>query len=311
MQQRVATGRYTLVVALLAGTAAWVASALWPADASWPVVAGGYAAYLATGLLLIALNKTFSFIRLQLTLPMSVFFLLVAACPPLHRFTGEAAGCVLLLLAVYSLFYSSQQAVPTTGALFYTFAFLGLGSLFFPRLVLFVPLFVLGAYRLQSLTWKSLMGSVVGLLFPCWMLLAYALMKDNMTLFYRPFEQMVHFAPLMEGKFRAWEWAVLGYLLVTYLISMFRILMSGFEGKVSTRNYLTFFGWLCLYLFAYLVLQPADVTCMLPFLLIGNSVLMANYLATTNSLLSNLVFIAGEAGIVALYLYNVVELGWI
>jgi hypothetical protein len=240
-----------------------------------------------------------------------VFFMLVAACPMLHRFSGEAVGSVLLLPAVYALFGGYQRQDRATGAMFYAFVFLGLGSLLFARMVLFVPLFVLAAYYLRALTWRSLLGGVVGLALPCWLLLAYALWRGDMALFCRPLERMVTFTPLLTVEFQPWEWGVLGYLLVVYLVCMSHLLMSGYEGKVSTRSYLMFFGWLCLYVFVYLVLQPGDVTQMLPFLLLGSSVLVSHYMATAGGTMSNLLFFAAWMGLFCLYSYNVVKPGWI
>jgi hypothetical protein len=307
----VATGRYTPTVAILLGTAAWAGSyALHGGGVSWLSAVGGYATYLVAGLMLVSLNNAFSLLRSQPTLPLSVFFLLVAACVPLHRFTAEAAACVLLLLAVYALFGSYQQPHPV-GALFYAFVLLGMGSVFFPRMLLFVPLFLLGAYRFRSLTWKSAMGSVVGWLLPYWFLLVYALMRDDLALVGEPLRQLVTFGPLMEGGYQPWEWAVMGYLLVFYLISMAQLFTSGFEGKVSSRSYLLFFGWLNLFVFVYLVLLPAEVPHLLPFLLMGTGVLMSNYITTTGSAVSNLIFIVAWAGLFGLYAYNLSEAGWI
>jgi hypothetical protein len=310
LQQKVATGRYTSAVAILLGTAAWAGGYVLHDEASWLSVAGGYATYLLAGLMLVSLNNAYSLLRSQPTLPLSLFFLLVAACVPLHQFTAEAAACVLFLLAVYSLFGSYQQPHPA-GALFYTFVFLGMGSMFFPRMVLLVPLFLLGAYQFRSLTWKSVAGSVVGWFLPYWFLLVYALMKADMALLVEPLERMVAFGPLPGGSYQPWEWAVMGYLLVFYLISIAHLFTSGFEGKVSTRSYLVFFGWLNLFVFVYMVLQPADVPHLLPFLLIGTGVLMSNYIATTGSVVSNVIFIVAWAGLFCLYGYNLMEAGWI
>jgi hypothetical protein len=136
-------------------------------------------------------------------------------------------------------------------------------------------------------------------------------MKDDMALLGKPLERMMAFGPLMEGSYQPWEWAVAGYLLVFYLISMAHLFTSGFEGKVSTRSYLVFFGWLNLFVFVYMLLQPADVPHLLPFLLIGTGVLMSNYIATTSNIVSNLIFIVAWAGLFCLYVYNLSEAGWI
>ena len=98
----------------------------------------------------IQLNNTFAIIRMRASVQTSVYFLLISVCPSLHMLYAGDLAAASFLVALFFLFKSYQQARPT-GSLFHAFVFIGLGSLLFPQLMLFVPIFWIGAYNFQSL----------------------------------------------------------------------------------------------------------------------------------------------------------------
>ena len=106
--------------------------------------------YAVIGYFLIQLNNTFAIIRMRASVQTSVYFLLISVCPSLHMLYAGDLAAASFLVALFFLFKSYQQARPT-GSLFHAFVFIGLGSLLFPQLMLFVPIFWIGAYNFQSL----------------------------------------------------------------------------------------------------------------------------------------------------------------
>ena len=63
-----------------------------------------------------------------------------------------------------------------------------------------------------------------------------------MELFYRPFTELVTFGkPFDLQILQPWELAVLGYLLVLFIVSAAaHCIIAGFEAKIRTRAYLQF-----------------------------------------------------------------------
>ena len=191
------------------------------------------------------------------------------------------------------------------GILFYSFLFIGAGSLFFPQLTLFIPIFWIGAYSFQALTPKSFFGGLIGWTLPYWFLFGHAYFYGEIELFYQPFIELVTFHPITLWNFPLWEIATLGYLLLLFIVSSVHCLVAGYEDKIRTRSYLHFLIFLTFCIFVYILLQPAQTFHLLPLLLIGVSILTGHFVVLTNSRASNVFFICALAGLILLFGFNV------
>lgn len=322
-QNRITTGRTTLPVAVLVALGcwlvggmmlpsehwtAWSGSTLWqlagldrlPLQVSLPM---GFVLHGLAGWLLIELNNAYAIIRMRASVQTTVYLLLTAACPALYVLYAGSVGLLLFLVALYFLFGSYQQK-RLVGGLFYSFLFLGLGSMVVPQLVWLVPVFWLGAYLFRSLHFRSFFASLFGWALPYWFLLAHAYFYGQMELFCQPFREMVYFAA-WHPCFHPNEWAVLAYLFVLYAVSTFHCLLLGYEDKIRTRSYLHFLILLCFCLFAYVVAQPVKSRDVLPLLLAGVGILSGHFFALTSSRGSNWFFIGAMVALCALFVLNV------
>ncbi|MDR0962547.1 MAG: hypothetical protein LBM62_08335 [Mediterranea sp.] len=308
LQQRIVNGRYTLFVALFIATLCWVPGTIVAPPHLWKNHLISYLVYVCVAYLLILLNNAFGIIRTRATVQATIYVLLMAVCIPLHADGSEAFVSLMYLLSMFFLFRSYQQPLPATD-MFYSFLFLGIGSYFFPQLTLLAPLLWMGAYLFRSLTWKSFWASIVGWFVPYWFILMAAVWKDDLSLFCRPFEELITFQPPVIGNFRLWESVTLAYLLILFLIAAVYILTGRPEGKIRTRSYLHFFILTNLCLFAYVLFQPGESIWVIPLLAIGNSVLGAHYFTDSNSVVSNILFVATLIGLGALFVYNLWMLG--
>ena len=217
-------------------------------------------------------------------------------------YAGDLAAAAFLV-ALFFLFRSYQQARPT-GSLFHAFVFIGLGSLLFPQLMLFVPIFWIGAYSFQSLRAKSFFASLVGWSIPYWLLLGHALYYGQMEIFCQPFRELATFTPI-RFDYQPWELATLGYLLVLFIVSAAHCLIAGYEDKIRTRSYLHFLILLNFCIFVYIGLQPALSVHLMSFLLIGTSILAGHLFVLTNSRSSNIFFICAFVGLFILLGFNI------
>ena len=204
--------------------------------------------------------------------------------------------------SLYFLFKSYQQS-KSASYLFHAFVFIGMGSLLFPQLIFFVPVFWIGAYSFQSLHPKSFFASLIGWSVPYWFLLGYAYLSGHMDLFYQPFLELVNFRSILFG-FRPWELATIGYILLLYMVSSSHCLIAGYEDKIRTRSYLHFLIFLNFCIFVYIGLQPALYPHLFSLLLIGTSILIGHLFVLTNSRSSNLFFIIMLVGLFTLFGFN-------
>lgn len=324
LQNRVTTGRITLPVVILVCIVCWIATAqLLPYSAEkatgysfWQTacssLAPGYASrivsfmiYAFIGYFLIEINNTLSIIRMRASVQTSLYFLFITACPALHVLYAGDVAAVAFLLSLYFLLKSYQQPRPV-GFLFNSFLFIGIGSLAFPQLTFFTPIWLIGAYNFHSLTFRSLCGAIIGWCMPFWFLFAYAFFHGQMELFYQPFVELANFQHVrFMGNFQPWQLVTLGYLFTLFIVSSIHSAVTAYQDKIRTRSYLHFIMLLNCCIFLFIFLQPMHCSDLLSLLLIGVSILTSHLFVLTNNRTSNIFFICSMVGLILLFGFNV------
>ena len=322
LQTRITAGRLTLPAAILISVTCWILTAillpgmeaqktgypLWETFSSicipgWSCRFLSFILYGIIGYFLIELNNTFGIIRMRASVQTAVYFLLISVCPSIHMLYAGDLAAAAFLIALFFLFKSYQHASPTS-YLFHTFVFIGVGSILFPQLTFFAPVFWIGAYNFQSLNLKSFLASLIGWSVPYWFLSGYACLSGQTDIFYQPFRELANFTPI-RPDFLPWEMATIGYLLVLFLVSSIHCLITGYEDKIRTRSYLNFLILLDFCIFVYIGLQSALSVHLLSFLFIGVSILAGHLFVLTNSRSSNLFFICTFVGLFLLFGFNI------
>lgn len=326
LQGQVTAGRFTLPAVIIICTLCWVvtsfllpeltvpaggegSSSLWQStrDAflpSWAERIVSYLVYATIGYFLIELNNRFAIIRMRASMQTAIYFLLVTVFPQMHLLYAGDIVALALLISIYFLFKSYQQS-HAAGNLFYSFFFIGAGSIIFPQLTVLSILWIFEAYRFQALTPRSFCGALTGWALPYWMLFGHAFFYNDMELFYRPFSELTTFGEFFNLQIlQPAELAVLGYLLVLYIVSAVHCIVAGFEDKIRTRAYLQFLIDLTFFLFLLIALQPVYCGDLLPLLMISCSILIGHFFVLTNSKTSNVFFIVSLVGLILLFGFN-------
>ena len=327
LQSQVTTGRLTLPVVILICALCWVLTYFLFPDSIASTTSKDSSSFLQStrdlllpgwaeriisflvcaiiGYFLIELNNQFSIIRMRASMQTAIYFLLVTVCPGMHLLYIGDIVALGSLISIYFLFKSYQQA-QAAGYLFYSFFFIGAGSILFPQLTILSVLWLLESYRFQSLTPRSFCGALLGWMLPYWMLFGHAFFYNEMELFYRPFNQLLTFGEVFNLQIlQPWELAILGYLLVMFIVSAVHCIAAGFEDKIRTRAYLQFLIDLTLFLFLLIALQPIYCSALLPLLIIISSILIGHFFVLTNSKSSNVFFIISLVGLILLFAFNI------
>lgn len=271
---------------------------------SWAERIISYLVYATIGYFLIELNNRFAIIRMRASMQTAIYFLLVTVFPQMHLLYAGDIVALALLISIYFLFKSYQQS-QAAGNLFYSFFFIGAGSIIFPQLTVLSILWIFEAYRFQALTPRSFCGALTGWALPYWMLFGHAFFYNDMELFYRPFSELTTFGAFFNLQIlQPAELAVLGYLLVLYIVSAVHCIVAGFEDKIRTRAYLQFLIDLTFFLFLLIALQPVYCSDLLPLLMISCSILIGHFFVLTNSKTSNMFFIVSLVGLILLFGFN-------
>lgn len=325
LQNKVTAGRWTLPAVVILCTLCWVSTsfilpglsagqegdyALWQSARSlllptWVDRIISYLIYAVIGYFLIELNNQFGIIRMRASVQTAFYFLLVTICPGMHLLYAGDVASIAFLISIYFMFRSYQQS-QAAGFLFYSFFFIGAGSILFPQLTFLSVLWILEAYRFQSLTLRSFFGALVGWTTPYWLLFGHAFFYNQMELFYHPFNELATFGPFFDLQIlQPWELATLGYLLVLFIVSAVHCVAASFEDKIRTRAYLQFLINLTFVLFLLIALQPIHFKNLLPLLMISSSILIGHLFALTHSKTSNVFFIFAMSSLILLYAFNI------
>lgn len=325
LQNKVTAGRWTLPAVVILCTLCWVSTsfilpglsagqegdyALWQSARSlllptWVERIISYLIYAVIGYFLIELNNQFGIIRMRASVQTAFYFLLVTICPGMHLLYAGDVASIAFLISIYFMFRSYQQS-QAAGFLFYSFFFIGAGSILFPQLTFLSVLWILEAYRFQSLTLRSFFGALVGWTTPYWLLFGHAFFYNQMELFYHPFNELATFGPFFDLQIlQPWELATLGYLLVLFIVSAVHCVAASFEDKIRTRAYLQFLINLTFVLFLLIALQPIHFKNLLPLLMISSSILIGHLFALTHSKTSNVFFIFAMSSLILLYAFNI------
>lgn len=327
LQNQVTAGRFTLPVVILICTLCWVStyflfpdlmtaptqenlSSFWQSARDfllpgWAERIVSFLVYAVIGYFLIELNNQFGIIRMRASMQTAIYFLLVTACPEMHLLYAGDIAALAFLISIYFLFKSYQQS-RAAGYLFYSFLFIGAGSILFPQLTVLSVLWLFEAYRFQALTPRSFCGALLGWMLPYWMLFGHAFFYNEMELFYRPFIELTTFGDVFNLQIlQTWELAMLGYLLVLFIVSAVHCIAAGFEDKIRTRAYLQFLIDLTIFLFLLIAIQPNYCSDLLPLLMISCSILIGHFFVLTNSKSSNVFFIVSLVSLILLFAFNI------
>lgn len=272
---------------------------------SWAEQIVSYLIYALIGYILIELNNRFGIIRMRASMQTAIYFLLVTVCPPMHLLHAGDVAALAFLFSIYFLFKSYQQS-QAASYLFYSFFFIGAGSLLFPQLTFLSVLWMFEAYRFQALKLRSFCGALLGWMLPYWFLFGHAFFYGQMELFYRPFDELATFGKFFDFSIlQTWQLAMLGYILVLFVVSATHCIIAGFEDKIRTRAYLQFLIDLNIFFFLLIAVQPAYCTNLLPLLMISSSFLIGHFFVLTGSKASNVFFIISLVGLILLFAFNI------
>lgn len=297
LQIDVASGRFTLPGVILVCLLLWIVT-----FTAWQEAISLLACAL-TAYLLIEINTAFTLIRTRTTLHVCFYVFLTTACTFLHPLQQATFVPLCFLIALFQLF-RSYESPQVSGSIFHAFFFIGVGSLMFPQLLYFVPLFYLGMINLRSLTPKSFFAGLLGLTVPYWFFFGYAFYYDKLGFFYRPLVEAVRFQPVSYHSLGGGQLISCAVITLISLISSIHYFNVSYLDKVRTRIFLFFL--LAIEVWTYLLgaLQPQHFNVLLQIQIIIGSILAGHLFILTRNRFSGIFFIVTFVILIALTLYN-------
>lgn len=145
-----------------------------------PVSAGiNLLCLLATGAIVLALNKVYTFVRSMTHLFVSAFFLLQLANPA--GLVALNAGTLLCLVTAVTLMplFASFQDSHAQRSIFLIFAMVATGTMFHYGFLMLIPAYLLGFANMRALGLKGFLALLFGLVTPFWIALGLGLVNPT------------------------------------------------------------------------------------------------------------------------------------
>lgn len=297
LQTAIATGRFTLPVVVLVCLLLWGCSLR-----AWSDL-GSLAAVILTAYLMIEANTAFSLIRTRTTLPVCIYLYLAASLFFLHPFRWENLVPPAVLCSLFHLFLGYERPSEAVHP-FHAFLFIGLGSLAFPQLLFWVPLWLVGLVLLRLFSLKNFLAALLGGLLPYWFLFGYAFLSDRMPLIEVPWQELATIRPIRYDHLTLPEILSWGAVTLLLLVSGSHYLSVSYQDKTRTRTCLTFLLTTGGFTTLAGVLQPQHLPVLIQIQLICTAFLAGHLFTLTRNRFSVICFVVTFVGFILLTLYN-------
>lgn len=286
LQNRVAESGLTLPLLVVYGIAVWLLAGL-IAHQWW----GQLACFAATVYLMVELSNSNALLRVRSRMVSSTFIVLsCAACPLFSSLPGSIAQlCFTCATIILFHTYQDKQA---PGWTFYAFLCIGLSSFAFVQTLYFVPLiWLLMGTHLQSLSWRTWLGSIIGLLTPYWIGALWLIYQQDFSLVGRHFTALAELPfPGSYASLTVNQIAVFAFVTLLAIISILHFWNRSFEDKIRIRQLYGYFTIICLTCIGLLVLYPQHYDELMRIAIIMASPLAAHYFTLTSSRFTNISF---------------------
>lgn len=296
-QNKIAESRFTLPVTALYGVGIWLLCGL-PRQQWW----GQFTCFILTTYLMVELNNGNALIRIYSRSVSAAFIILsCAACFLFPSLAGAFAG--LCFVASLLMIFHSYLDRESPGWTFYTFMFLSLGTLAKVHLLWFVPFYwVLMAFFVFSMSWRTFVASLIGLLLPYWCMATWVLWHYEGD--FMPF--LDHFVPLADIRLHIdydalplTYWLTFIFLVAIGLTGTIHYLRNSINDKIRIRQIFYSFVFLFATATGLLLLQPQHYDLLLRIMICMVSPLIGHFISLTNTRVTNIAFyvILGTAAV--------------
>ena len=249
--------------------------------------------FVLTTYLVLLFNNFFSLIRIYSRAITSAFIILSGvAC---FLFPSLPGGFVTVGIAASLLtLFATYQDKESTGWNYYTFLILGLVSLAEVHILALIPVYWVIMVFLSSLSLRTFLASLLGLLTPywCWAAIVLFFYQDNFT----PF--LSHFYPFADVAFldgyaslSISHYLTYAFLIILTVIGIVHYLRTSFNDKIRTRQFYYSIMFFDVVVLTLLPLFPLQNDLLLRPAIILTSPLIGHFIALTNTKVTNIAFI--------------------
>ena len=270
---------------------------------------GQFACFVVSTYLMVELNNSNALIRIYSRMMSCSYILLVCMSPFLFHSTSTMLLSICTIATFIALFITYQDK-QSMGWTFYGFTSLGIASVIDVRMLYFAPvLWVAMVFYLRSMTLRTFLTSIFGLLCPYWFLSLYLIYTDDFTPAIEHFSQLARF-----GRVADITGLPLNMLLstgLTFILGVTGIVhfvRNRINDKTRPRMLFNTFILVDIASMVFIILQPQLYMPLLTMMIITTSPLIAHFIALTDTRITNWSFMAIVLAVLSLTLINIFQL---
>lgn len=267
-----------------------------------------FALLIASTVMMAELNNTNALIRIYSRMVSCSF--LVMTSMSLFLFRTINVAVVQITFITFLLFLlRTYQRPNATGLTFYAFCALGMGSIVFPQVLLFLPaLWIVMAVYMQSFSPRVLLSTILGTITPYWFVVAWLFYTDNIDWLGTHFLSIFQFGkPFFASGVGLHEWLTFGFVLLCAIIGGVHFAMYSYQDRIRIRMIYELFIVLDSLTVVFAILQPQHFDFLLGMSIVLTAPLIGHWLALTHSRLSNIVSMVLAAIAFALTVFNLID----
>jgi hypothetical protein len=289
IQNIIAESRYTLPITAFYSIFIWLIAGL--VSQQWWIQFG---CFVVSAWMMMLLNKENMLIRIYSRLVSSTY--LVLTCAAVFLFASRSSAIMQMGVAIsFYLLWHCYQDKNSLGWTYYTFLFLGAGSLVQSQVLYYLPiLWIMMAWFIFSLSWRTFFASLLGLITPYWFCLPYyALHGENcFVLLTNHLSSLFDIVSLPDYTvLNVTEWIFLAFLILLMTIGSFHFIANSYKDTIRVREIYYCFITTAAYSLFLVFVKPQCYDMVIPVLTLVSSPMVAHFFALTHTRFTNILFI--------------------
>ncbi len=301
LQNKIAENRWLLLWGALWAALVWFLAGLVTHQEMWlPFVCTIIATYF-----MVELNNTNALIRIYSRMVSTAFLLLVTMM--VFNFGNLHTFLIILCSALfYFEAYQTYQNRMAQGRLYFAFLAVSVASFFWVQALYFVPvLWYIVTAKLQSMSFRVFVASLLALITPYWFYVAYCIYFKDLHTFLNHFTPLEQFGELADiSSWTHSQLITVSYLAVVSFIGIVHYLRNRQTDRIRTQMLYESFIIIDLLSWAFLILQPQHIHLLMGIIIVNTSPLIAHFIALTHTIWTNIVSQLLMLSLFATTIYN-------
>lgn len=301
IQNKVAESRRALPMAILYCVAVWLLAGL--VQEQWWIQ---FSLFLFSIYLMALMNNTNVLIRIYSRM-VSVSFIILSTSAIFLFPSIKGAFVQLCFIAALLSIYNCYQDKESPGWTFYAFLCLGIGSIAEVHILYFVPIFwLMMIIIVYSLSWRTFLASLIGVLTPYWFWAPWILWRQNgnMTDLKNHVSALVDFQVYETNPLTTQQTLLLILVIVIGMTGAIHFIRKSTFDKIRTRQLYYSFFIIGPSAFIFQILQPQHYDMLIRIMIIAASPLIGHFLALTKTKITNIAFFVITTVVLALTAFN-------